>query len=623
MFASAQLSASPPPVPEVFAFFHPPLLVVVNDRWVSAYPFGHPLALALGVRVGVVWLVPSLIGAASVALVFAIGRKIYDARVGLLAAILLASSPFFFMTASNFMSHNTAAFYLLASLFFLAIVDRRPMLYGVVAGLCFGLLFNTRPLAALSLMVPFGVYFLMPLLDAQRRPVGLRAIGGFLAGGLMMLAAFLLYNLVAVGDAFGGSFEVRGDLNNAVGFSGSNSLDLGIQNEQVQLASLLLVLNGWPQIVGLALVMLPFIFGTRHRWDWFLLACALSLMAVYTLVSFNGIMHGPRFWYPAAPLLMLLSARGAEHAAQLLSGAATSIRAWFANRQLQNQRWTGIVVVYALIGVLVGTSMYGWLLSNNRSWRVDFVPANATELQSFNSVHDGLIDAAEDAGLDNALVLVRDCGPWYCYGTVFWKNSPALDNDVLFARDVEQRRVELFRAYPDRKVYLADYGVPEDPASSRIVPYSDPPPDPADPPPDLALAPLAGDIVAVEDALIDDQRVLEDALIDDQRVADLAAIALALEQYHEANDAYPLAEGLQSLCQYQDLDAGCALIEFLDPLPSDPKGQRGYWYLSDGVTYTVFAQMEDPRSSPECPDVAPGGLEGIQQLYCVRGGVPE
>ena len=56
------------------------------------------------------------------------------------------------------------------------------------------------------------------------------------------------------------------------------------------------------------------IFGTRHRWDWFLLACALSLMAVYTLVKFNGIMHGPRFWYTAAPLLMLLSARGAEHA---------------------------------------------------------------------------------------------------------------------------------------------------------------------------------------------------------------------------------------------------------------------------------------------------------------------
>ncbi|MCH7718337.1 MAG: glycosyltransferase family 39 protein, partial [Chloroflexi bacterium] len=144
LLASGRLAAPPPPVEEVFDFFFPPFIFLSGDKWASIYPFGHPLMLAIGARLGAIWLIPPLLGAASVALVFAIGRKIYSARVGLLAALLLATSPFFLMTASNFMAHNTAVFYLLGSLLFLAIIDRRPFLFGLLAGLFFGLVFNTR-----------------------------------------------------------------------------------------------------------------------------------------------------------------------------------------------------------------------------------------------------------------------------------------------------------------------------------------------------------------------------------------------------------------------------------------------------------------------------------------------
>ena len=473
VFASGHLSSPPPPVADAFEFFYPSFFVVVNDRWVSVYPFGHPLLLAVGVRLGAVWLVPPLLGAASVALVFVIGRTIYHARVGLLAALLLASSPFFLMTASNFMSHNTAAFYLLAALLCVAIIDRRPLLYGVAAGLFFGLLFNTRPLAAMSLIVPFGVFLLAPALQSGRKRPAFTSIGGFLAGGLVMLGAYGLYNYGAVGDAFGGALQIRGEFDQAIGFGGSHSVDLGIQNEQTQLAALLLVLHGWPQYVGLMFVLLPFILGTRKRWDWFLLSCAVFLIGSYALFATSGIMHGPRFWYPAAPILMLLAARGADRAAEVLAAGASSVGAILNRGSSHRPKWAGILVVYALVLVLVSFSLHGWLLSKDTGWEFVFVPQNATSLQGFNNINDGLVRLIEDADLDNALVLVKKCQPWRCFGSVFWMNSPSLDGNVVIAEDLDRRMLELYQAYPERNVYLADFGSTRFPETASLVPIDE------------------------------------------------------------------------------------------------------------------------------------------------------
>ena len=327
ILASGRLAAPLPPVPEAFDFFYEPFMVLSDGRWASIYPFGHPLMLAIGVKLGAIWLIPPLVGAASVALLFVIGRKVYNVRVGLLAALLVATSPFFLMTATNFMSHNTAAFYLLVSLAFLAFIDRRPVLFGVLAGLFFGLAFNTRPFTATALIPPFGLFLLSLLLQRNGRRLGVKQVGGFIAGGVVMLGAYWLYNYGTIGDAFSNGYQANDpNLGEVVGFGGRHTVNLGIQNEQTQMAFLALVLNGWPQYIGLMFVLLPFILGTRHRWDWFLLACAVAVIAAHTLFGGFVIMHGPRYWYEAAPLLMLLTARGADRAAELLASAASLVR---------------------------------------------------------------------------------------------------------------------------------------------------------------------------------------------------------------------------------------------------------------------------------------------------------
>ena len=105
------------------------------------------------------------------------------------------------------------------------------------------------------------------------------------------------------------------------------------------------------------------------------------------------------------------------------------------------------------------------------------------------------------------------------------------------------------------------------------------------------------------------------------RLQDLATVAEALEEYQEENGSYPDSGGsVQSLCVFDDTDAGCELEDVLSSIPNDPLGEplaeNGYWYASDGNTFTVYAQRESEQFD-ECAE-HPDHLQGIDSLLCVR-----
>ena len=83
---------------------------------------------------------------------------------------------------------------------------------------------------------------------------------------------------------------------------------------------------------------------------------------------------------------------------------------------------------------------------------------------------------------------------------------------------------------------------------------------------------------------------------DQRRIDDLAKIASVLEQYRNKEGEYPSTGGnIQTLCTYKEIDAGCKLEDLLSPIPSDPLGdsvKNGYWYSSDGKTFTLIAAVD-------------------------------
>jgi hypothetical protein len=113
---------------------------------------------------------------------------------------------------------------------------------------------------------------------------------------------------------------------------------------------------------------------------------------------------------------------------------------------------------------------------------------------------------------------------------------------------------------------------------------------------------------------------------DKTRKDDIERMAAALQKYYDKKKEYPSTGGnLQTLCTYVDIDAGCKVKDFIDPIPSDPRGDpamNGYWYTSDGKSYTLIAAMELPANATppgSCPEAAAKHTKK-PNLYCLAAG---
>ena len=105
----------------------------------------------------------------------------------------------------------------------------------------------------------------------------------------------------------------------------------------------------------------------------------------------------------------------------------------------------------------------------------------------------------------------------------------------------------------------------------------------------------------------------------------MSLLQIALTVYLDRFGEYPDTQGqTQSLCVFEELDKGCELKQVLDEeqeeLLQDPLGDplaNGYWYVSDGGTYTIWMLRESagPDSAFACPETPPFLLEK-GNLFC-------
>ena len=84
---------------------------------------------------------------------------------------------------------------------------------------------------------------------------------------------------------------------------------------------------------------------------------------------------------------------------------------------------------------------------------------------------------------------------------------------------------------------------------------------------------------------------------DERRRNDLLRIYGAAQAYRERNGEFLSTGGnIQTLCAFKEVDAGCALGQFLGgEVPVDPTGEptrNGYWYQSDGQSMRIYAALE-------------------------------
>jgi len=162
IFARGQLVVDTPQPRQ--AYWQPFVIDYANaGHRFGKYSPGWPLLLSLGVNLGSMWIINAFCGMLTVALVYRLGREIYNADVGLVAAALTAFSPMALLLNGTLMGHTSAlcCFTLFMYAYWRTEKTSRAgknhsaLHWHALAGVALGLLVINRPLSAVGVTLPF------------------------------------------------------------------------------------------------------------------------------------------------------------------------------------------------------------------------------------------------------------------------------------------------------------------------------------------------------------------------------------------------------------------------------------------------------------------------------------
>ena len=153
IFSQGRLGVPSPMHREFFDFVH----IVNNGRYYSKYPPGWPFLLAIGVFLGMPRIVNPLLGAGTLLLIHAMGKKLYTPQIALLGSLFALGSPYFLFNTASYFAHTASLFFVVLLLFLLMQGwKERSSLYFFLAGLSGSASFLVRPFDQCAVLIPVG-----------------------------------------------------------------------------------------------------------------------------------------------------------------------------------------------------------------------------------------------------------------------------------------------------------------------------------------------------------------------------------------------------------------------------------------------------------------------------------
>lgn len=296
-------------------FFSVPNVVVTADKVFSQFPPGHSALLALGELFGSPWLINPVVGAISVLLFGLLLRETdLPATVRFAALLLFALAPWVVFMSGTHMNHVSALMWLLLGSLGAVRSARAssPRMWAAfLGGIGFGAAGATRPSDALAFALPAGVWLLWNGVRDRRRIRDLVAAG---VGIAIPMAAFLWVNARTTGDPLLLGYVLLWGKSMGIGFHrtpwGEPHTPLrGLLLINLYLIRLQTYLFELP-IPSLVPAMITLGFARRFSAvERYLLWAGSLLVILYFMYWHDGFYLGPRFLYPIAPLLALLTAR--------------------------------------------------------------------------------------------------------------------------------------------------------------------------------------------------------------------------------------------------------------------------------------------------------------------------
>ena len=432
-----------------------------NGQRFGKYPPGWPALLALGEILHVRFLVNPLLGGLGVWLTYLLGKRVFSVTVGLLAAGLTLTSPFFLMNSGSLLSHPlglvlSAAFALFWLKAFAAPDEKRPWLSSLGAAFSLGWLILTRPYTAVGVALPFAVHGLVLLV---RGPAQTRR--RLLFFGLVTLLLGLLlfaWQAALTGDPLLNPYTLWWAYDQ-IGFGpGHGHLPEGHTflhartNTEFSLEIGKYDLFGWGRY---SWIFLPIgLIAMRKNWRGLLLAGVFpTLVLLYMAYWIGSSLFGPRYYYEGLFSLTLTSAAGIAWLAGWPLRAGQTFPNYQGMRRLQPLLVSGFVAFLVAINLVFYTPVrLNWMVGLYGVQRSYQAPFLSPEAQS----------------LTPALIIVHPGRKWIEYGRLLELQNPFFDSPFIFiiARSAG-RNAAAAAQFPERSVY---HYYPDEPWKFYLAP---------------------------------------------------------------------------------------------------------------------------------------------------------
>jgi 4-amino-4-deoxy-L-arabinose transferase-like glycosyltransferase len=420
-----------------------PFTYVSEGRWISHYPPGWPLLLAVGLEVRASWVLAPLLGGLYVLLIWRLGRELFDGPTGIIAAALAALSPMSRIVFGSHLSHAGSSTAIVLALLLLAVAHRRgwPVL-AAGGGLGLALALAMRPLTAVAVAVPAAIFLVDDLRRAERSPRGVGVLLGAALGGLAGTLPLLWTNLVVTGHPLHLPYTLaRGTM------YGLANLPFGLRNLDAILASTVPALYGWGwgsswvwlfQALPLAFAWIPFLLRRAGRSEVLLLGIVACLAAAHLGTRAHGLHgYGPRYLFDAFFAIFLLTARGVMELGRIGADRREAVR----------DRAPRILASGAAAAVLLAALCVPAACA---------LPGRLRLYHGYNGVDASLERAIAEAGLERALIVFVG-EDWQDWAMASRHMTGQLGGDLVFARSLDDNTT-LWASYPDRPVYVWSEG---------------------------------------------------------------------------------------------------------------------------------------------------------------------
>ncbi|MBD3384445.1 hypothetical protein GF407_05900 [candidate division KSB1 bacterium] len=409
-FAALKLWApAPQKAADSFLF---PYTLVKDEKWFGIFFPGTAFIFLFGIWLKLLPAINPLLTAALTAMVYGIAKKWFNRQIAFYTLILMILSPFVLQQGASYFGHIAASMFFVPAAYLLIEYvgkDKRAIL---CSGFLSGVLMLFRPLSAVVLLV-----FSMMLLF--KRPEKIKSFGRLLPEWFLYLLAFLpglgllfLYNKLMTGSFLLTPHQL---------YFGDPPLQLGwhiFKNFAANLFVLSFDLFGVPLF---SLLPLLFVFKKPNRRIVRpVLVLSLINILAYSFYSYHGVSYGPRFLFEITPFLIILSGYGLVRLAEIKRPACRSPFSFL----------NGILVTAAII-VFAGYLPCRLLLYHQRG--------------DYYTLPKHLFDIDKPAIVVITADEEKKVTP---YIAGFKHNDTGLENDILFARDLDEKNDLLLRKFP-------------------------------------------------------------------------------------------------------------------------------------------------------------------------------